>query len=144
MEIQHWGPKCQNICLSIMLSPKPLGGILPSLLHHFPLWEGCASAILFFCVHSCICYSLREIFPTDAGQLSNRLKFLAGQINFCRTGGLCVIKLLSLFARNHRTFVRQTEIFCRTDWKFASFVRQSCSFCEDCCYPSIFCPTVSF
>ena len=26
--------------------------------------------------------SLREIFPTDAGQLSNRLKFLAGQNKF--------------------------------------------------------------
>ena len=58
--------------------------------------------------------------------------FWRDKINFCRTGGLSVIKLLSLFARNHRTFVRQTEIFCRTDWKFASFVRQSCSFREDC------------
>ena len=58
--------------------------------------------------------------------------FWQDKINFCRTGGLSVIKLLSLFARNHRTFVRQTEIFCRTDWKFASFVRQSCSFREDC------------
>ena len=58
--------------------------------------------------------------------------FWQDKINFCRTGGLSVIKLLSLFARNHRTFVRQTEIFCRTDWKFASFVRQSCSFRKDC------------
>ena len=58
--------------------------------------------------------------------------FWQDKINFCRTGGLSVIKLLSLFARNHRPFVRQTEIFCRTDWKFASFVRQSCSFHKDC------------
>ena len=57
--------------------------------------------------------------------------FWQDKIKFCRTGGLSVNKLLSLFARNHRTFVRQTEIFCTTEWKFASFVRQSCSFRED-------------
>ena len=58
--------------------------------------------------------------------------FWQDKIKFCRTGGLSVIKLLSRFARNHRTFVRQTELFCRTEWKFAGFVRQSCSFCKDC------------
>ena len=58
--------------------------------------------------------------------------FWQDKIKFCRTEGLSVIKLLSRFARNHRTFVRQTEIFCRTEWKFASFVRQSCSFRKDC------------
>ena len=56
--------------------------------------------------------------------------FWQDKIKFCRTGGLSVIKLLSLFARNHRTFVRQTEIFCRTEWKFASFVRQSWVFAK--------------
>ena len=54
--------------------------------------------------------------------------FWQDKIKFCKTGGLSVIKLLSRFARNHRTFVRQTELFCRTEWKFAGFVRQSCSF----------------
>ena len=58
--------------------------------------------------------SLHEIFSTDAGQLSDRLKFLAGQNKILQDRRLSVIKLLSLFARNHRTFVRQTEIFCRT------------------------------
>ena len=58
--------------------------------------------------------------------------FWQDKIKFCRTGGLSVIKLLSRSARNHRTFVRQTETFCRTEWKFAGFVRQSCSFRKDC------------
>ena len=80
----------------------------------------------------CLVSSLREIFPTDAGQLSDRLKFLAGQNKILWDRSLSVINLLSLFARNHRTFVRKTEIFCKTEWKFTSFVRQSCSFCEDC------------
>ena len=57
--------------------------------------------------------------------------FWQDKIKFCSTGGLSVIKLLSLFSRSHRTFVRQTEIFCRTEWKFAGFVRLSCSFRKD-------------
>ena len=41
-----------------MLSPpKPLGGIQPNLLYHFPSWKGCARATLFF--HSCFwCLSI--------------------------------------------------------------------------------------
>ena len=38
-----------SIDLSVMLSPpKPLGGIQPNLLHHFPSWLVCARATLFF------------------------------------------------------------------------------------------------
>ena len=38
-----------SVHLSIMLSPKPLGGIQPNLLHHFPSQLGCLRATLFFC-----------------------------------------------------------------------------------------------
>ena len=38
-----------SLHLSVKLSPpKPLGGLQPNLLHHFPSWLGCARATLFF------------------------------------------------------------------------------------------------
>ena len=40
-----------SVHLSVTLSPpKPLGGIQPNLLNHFPLWCGCAKATFFPCV----------------------------------------------------------------------------------------------
>ena len=51
---QHFFSVCRSsVHLSIMLSPKPLGGIQPNLLHHFPSWYGCARATLFFCSSLC-------------------------------------------------------------------------------------------
>ena len=41
--------KNASVCLSRYLSPKPSRVILPNLLHHFPLYKGCARAALFFC-----------------------------------------------------------------------------------------------
>ena len=38
-----WG-YCECLHPSIMLSPKPVGRILPNLLHDFPTWEGCSWA----------------------------------------------------------------------------------------------------
>ena len=37
------------ICPIVLLSPKPLGGIQPNLLHHFPSWYG---------VHEQNCFSM--------------------------------------------------------------------------------------
>ena len=36
------------IHLFVTLSTKQLGGIQPNVLHHFPSWNGCARATLFF------------------------------------------------------------------------------------------------
>ena len=41
--------------------------------------QHCKESVLQFSSKIIAIYSLREIFPTDAGQLSDRLKFLAGQ-----------------------------------------------------------------
>ena len=45
-----------SIHLSVILSPKPLDGIQPNLLHHFPSWLECVRATLFFLVsiHLCV------------------------------------------------------------------------------------------
>ena len=60
------------------------------------------------------CYSLHEIFSTDAGQLSDILKSFAGQISICRTEGIFVVRILfSLLRFTGHTFVRQTKSFCR-------------------------------
>ena len=49
--------------LSVTLSlSKPLGGILPNLLHHFS-WYGCVRAALFFCasVRPFICHTISSL-----------------------------------------------------------------------------------
>ena len=74
----------------------------------------------------------------SSGNLSNRCrtavrqKFLAGQNKILQDRRLVCCQIISVFARNHSPFVRQTEIFCRIEWIFAGFVRQSCSFRKDC------------
>ena len=103
---------------------KPNGLRVSSLypLGYFFLWK------LYF-------WGYRPVFAKSFQQMQDSCQtnwnFWQDKIKFCRTGGLSVVKLLSRFARNHRTFVRQAEIFCRTEWKFAGFVRQSCSFHKD-------------
>ena len=48
-EQYYFSVRPSSVYLSVTLSPpKPLGGIQPNLLHHFPLWLGCARATLFF------------------------------------------------------------------------------------------------
>ena len=53
---QHYFSVCpsvrqSSVHLSVTLSPpKPLGGIQPNLLHHFPSWQGCVRDNLFPCV----------------------------------------------------------------------------------------------
>ena len=107
----------------------------------------------FICCSSSLCiggltilrrWSRCSFFAKSFQQMQDSCRtdwnFWQDKIKFCRTGGLSVIKLQSFFHQNHRTFVRQTEIFCRTERKFAGFVRQSCSFREDwvlltlCCF----------
>ena len=48
-EQYHFPVRPSSVHLSVTLSPpKPLGGIQPNLLHHFPSWLGYARATLFF------------------------------------------------------------------------------------------------
>ena len=44
--------------------------------------------------------SLREIFPTDAGQLSDRLQSFAGQKSIYRTEGIFVVRILFSLPRS--------------------------------------------
>ena len=67
---------------------------------HQDLWYGKTVFAKYF-------QQMQDSYQTD-------WNFWQDKIKFCRTGSLSVIKLLSLFARNHRTFARQTEIFCST------------------------------
>ena len=47
-EQHYFSVRPSSVHLSVTLSPpKPLGGIQPNLLHHFPSWQGCATATLF-------------------------------------------------------------------------------------------------
>ena len=47
------------VYLFVTLSPpKPLGGIQPNLLHHFPSWLGCARPTLYFCASIRLCILL--------------------------------------------------------------------------------------
>ena len=75
--------------------------------------------------------SLHGIFSTDAGQLSDRLKSFARQNKYLQDYRHLCCQNIIFFAKVHRIFVRQTKSFCRTKWKFAGFVRQSCTFRED-------------
>ena len=48
-EQYYFSVRSSSVHLSVTLSPpKPLGRIQSNLLHHFPLWLGCARATLFF------------------------------------------------------------------------------------------------
>ena len=64
--------------------------------------------------------SLRAIFSTDAGQLSDSLKSFAGQNKYLQDCRQLCCRNIIFFSKIHRTFVRQT--FCRTKRKFTSFV----------------------
>ena len=49
-EHHYFSVRSASVQRSVTLSPpKPLGRIQPNMLHHVPLWLGCARATLFFC-----------------------------------------------------------------------------------------------
>ena len=80
---QHFFSMCQIVCLpfiqfSVRLSPpKPLGGIQPSWLHHFPSWKGCGRVIIFQHVHPSVrLLSIQlsvKLSPKPTGQNSVKL-----------------------------------------------------------------------
>ena len=76
-------------------------------------------------------FSLREIFSTDAGQLSDRLKSFAGQISICRTEGIFVVRISFSLLRFTGHLSDRLKVFAGQNEKNASFVRQSGTFHED-------------
>ena len=67
--------------------------------------------------------SLREIFPTDAGQLSNRLKFLAGQNKFLQDRRLVCYQITI-------SFCQKSQDICQTNWNFLQDRLKICQFCQ--------------
>ena len=55
--------------------------------------------------------SLREIFSTDARQLSDRLKSFAGQNKYLQDCRHLCCQNIFFFPKIRRTFVRQTKSF---------------------------------
>ena len=65
-EQHYFSLRRSSVHLSVTLFPsKPLGGIQPNLLHHFPSWLGRARATLFFLA------SVRRLSICPSGYLLN-------------------------------------------------------------------------
>ena len=67
--------------------------------------------------------SLREIFPTDAGQLSDKLKFLAGQNKILQDRRLVCYQITISFGQ-------KSQDICQTNWTFLQDRMKICRFCQ--------------
>ena len=67
--------------------------------------------------------SLREIFPTDAGQLSDKLKFLAGQNKILQDRRLVCCQITI-------SFCQKSQDICQTSWNFLQDRMKICRFCQ--------------
>ena len=67
--------------------------------------------------------SLCEIFPTDAGQLSDRLKFLAGQNKILRDRRLVCYQIII-------SFCQKSQDICQTNWNFLQDRMKIWQFCQ--------------
>ena len=77
--------------------------------------------------------SLREIFPSDSGQLSDRLKFLAGQNKILQDRRLVCYQITISFLPEITGHLSDKQKFSAgQNENLPVFVRQSCSFREYC------------
>ena len=70
-----------------------------------------------------VTFSLREIFPTEAGQLSDKLKFLAGQ-NIILQGRRLICYQITI------SFCQKSQDICQTNWTFLQDRMKICRFCQ--------------
>ena len=68
-------------------------------------------------------FAVFEIFPTDAGQLSDKLKFLAGQNKILQDRRLVCYQITI-------SFCQKSQDICQTNWTFLQDRMKICQFCQ--------------